>query len=73
MPRADLSIVALSEVGAATGPEDEDEDVFLDLWALPAVLAILLFSSQSKIYQFDKEGNQWKVRGTGNVNPTGRP
>ncbi|XP_074572851.1 ran-binding protein 1 homolog c-like [Curcuma longa] len=44
-------IVALSEVAVTTG--EEDEDVLLDL--------------KSKLYRFDKEGNQWKERGTGNV------
>ncbi|XP_042393461.1 ran-binding protein 1 homolog c-like [Zingiber officinale] len=44
-------IVALSEVTVTTG--EEDEDVLLDL--------------KSKLYRFDKEGNQWKERGTGNL------
>ncbi|XP_042385023.1 ran-binding protein 1 homolog c-like [Zingiber officinale] len=44
-------IVILSEVSVTTG--EEDEDVLLDL--------------KSKLYRFDKEGNLWKERGTGNV------
>ncbi|XP_042377767.1 ran-binding protein 1 homolog c-like isoform X2 [Zingiber officinale] len=44
-------IVILSEVAVTTG--EEDEDVLLDL--------------KSKLYRFDKEGNLWKERGTGNV------
>ncbi|WOL16600.1 ran-binding protein [Canna indica] len=44
-------IVSLSEVAVTTG--EEDEDVLLDL--------------KSKLYRFDKEANQWKERGTGNV------
>ncbi|CAL9076759.1 unnamed protein product [Musa textilis] len=44
-------IVTLSEVAVTTG--EEEEDVLLDL--------------KAKLYRFDKEGNQWKERGTGNV------
>ncbi|KAL0407674.1 UNVERIFIED_CONTAM: Ran-binding protein 1b [Sesamum radiatum] len=44
-------IVKLQEVAVTTG--EEDEDVLLDL--------------KSKLYRFDKEGNQWKERGVGVV------
>ncbi|KAK8950631.1 hypothetical protein KSP40_PGU018590 [Platanthera guangdongensis] len=44
-------IVRLEEVTVTTG--EEDEDVILDL--------------KAKLYRFDKEGNQWKERGTGSV------
>lgn len=44
-------IVRLEEVTVTTG--EEDEDVLLDL--------------KAKLYRFDKEGNQWKERGTGSV------
>ncbi|CAL4930508.1 unnamed protein product [Urochloa decumbens] len=44
-------IVKLEEVAVTTG--EEDEDVLLDM--------------KSKLYRFDKEGNQWKERGTGTV------
>ncbi|RRT81113.1 hypothetical protein B296_00014317 [Ensete ventricosum] len=44
-------IVTLSEVAVTTG--EEEEDALLDL--------------KAKLYRFDKEGNQWKERGTGNV------
>ncbi|THU54186.1 hypothetical protein C4D60_Mb10t22380 [Musa balbisiana] len=44
-------IVALSEVPVTTG--EEEEDVLLDL--------------KAKLYRFDKDGNQWKERGTGSV------
>ncbi|RWW40549.1 hypothetical protein BHE74_00054075 [Ensete ventricosum] len=44
-------IVTLSEVAVTTG--EEEEDVLLDL--------------KAKLYRFDKEGNQWKERGTGSV------
>lgn len=44
-------IVKLEEVAVATG--EEDEDPILDL--------------KAKLYRFDKEGNQWKERGVGNV------
>ncbi|KAK4280125.1 hypothetical protein QN277_011791 [Acacia crassicarpa] len=44
-------IVRLEEVAVSTG--EEDEDVLLDL--------------KSKLYRFDKDGNQWKERGAGTV------
>ncbi|KAL9283893.1 Ran-binding protein 1 c [Arabidopsis thaliana] len=44
-------IVRLEEVAVTTG--EEDEDAVLDL--------------KSKMYRFDKEGNQWKERGAGTV------
>ncbi|CAN4128339.1 unnamed protein product [Withania somnifera] len=44
-------IVRLQEVAVSTG--EENEDVLLDL--------------KSKLYRFDKEGNQWKERGVGTV------
>ncbi|KAG5253394.1 ran-binding protein [Salix suchowensis] len=44
-------IVKLEEVAVTTG--EEDEDAILDL--------------KSKLYRFDKEGNQWKERGVGTV------
>ncbi|XP_030464256.1 ran-binding protein 1 homolog a-like [Syzygium oleosum] len=44
-------IVRLEEVAVTTG--EEDEDAILDL--------------KSKLYRFDKEGNQWKERGAGSV------
>ncbi|KAG5069105.1 hypothetical protein AAZX31_01G108000 [Glycine max] len=44
-------IVKLEEVAVTTG--EEDEDPILDL--------------KAKLYRFDKEGNQWKERGGGNV------
>ncbi|KAL9241032.1 hypothetical protein vseg_015192 [Gypsophila vaccaria] len=44
-------IVKLEEVAVTTG--EEDEDPLLDL--------------KSKLYRFDKDGNQWKERGTGTV------
>ncbi|KAL6902311.1 hypothetical protein ACP4OV_005187 [Aristida adscensionis] len=44
-------IVKLEEVAVTTG--EEDEDVLLDM--------------KSKLYRFDKDGNQWKERGTGTV------
>ncbi|CAL9098405.1 ran-binding protein 1 [Musa troglodytarum] len=44
-------IVTLSEVAVTTG--EEEEDVLLDL--------------KAKLYRFDKDGNQWKERGTGSV------
>ncbi|KAL2337724.1 hypothetical protein Fmac_012170 [Flemingia macrophylla] len=44
-------IVQLEEVAVTTG--EEDEDPILDL--------------KAKLYRFDKEGNQWKERGGGNV------
>ncbi|KDP22866.1 hypothetical protein JCGZ_00453 [Jatropha curcas] len=44
-------IVKLEEVAVSTG--EEDEDPILDL--------------KAKLYRFDKDGNQWKERGAGNV------
>ncbi|KAJ7969758.1 RAN binding protein 1 [Quillaja saponaria] len=44
-------IVKLEEVTVSTG--EEDEDAILDL--------------KSKLYRFDKDGNQWKERGAGTV------
>lgn len=44
-------IVRLEEVAVTTG--EEDEDAILDL--------------KSKLYRFDKDGNQWKERGAGTV------
>ncbi|XP_014514735.1 ran-binding protein 1 homolog b [Vigna radiata var. radiata] len=44
-------IVKLEEVAVTTG--EEDEDPILDL--------------KSKLYRFDKDGNQWKERGAGTV------
>ncbi|KAL6657255.1 hypothetical protein ACP70R_005035 [Stipagrostis hirtigluma subsp. patula] len=44
-------IVKLEEVAVTTG--EEDEEVLLDM--------------KAKLYRFDKEGNQWKERGTGTV------
>ncbi|KAK8478335.1 hypothetical protein V6N13_138554 [Hibiscus sabdariffa] len=44
-------IVKLEEVAVSTG--EENEDTILDL--------------KSKLYRFDKEGNQWKERGAGTV------
>ncbi|XP_042412127.1 ran-binding protein 1 homolog a-like [Zingiber officinale] len=44
-------IVTLAEVAVTTG--EEEEDTLLDL--------------KAKLYRFDKEGNQWKERGTGSV------
>jgi Ran-binding protein 1 len=44
-------IVRLEEVAVTTG--EEDEDVLLDM--------------KAKLYRFDKDGNQWKERGTGAV------
>ncbi|KAF7820331.1 ran-binding protein 1-like protein b-like [Senna tora] len=44
-------IVKLEEVAVSTG--EEDEDPLLDL--------------KSKLYRFDKDGNQWKERGAGSV------
>lgn len=44
-------IVKLEEVAVTTG--EEEEDPILDL--------------KSKLYRFDKEGNQWKERGAGTV------
>ncbi|KAE8655284.1 Ran-binding protein 1-like protein b [Hibiscus syriacus] len=44
-------IVKLEEVAVSTG--EENEDAILDL--------------KSKLYRFDKEGNQWKERGAGTV------
>ncbi|XP_031271821.1 ran-binding protein 1 homolog b isoform X2 [Pistacia vera] len=44
-------IVKLEEVAVTTG--EEDEDAILDL--------------KSKLYRFDKDGNQWKERGAGTV------
>ncbi|GFZ01582.1 RAN binding protein 1 [Actinidia rufa] len=44
-------IVKLEEVAVTTG--EEDEDTVLDL--------------KSKLYRFDKDGNQWKERGAGTV------
>ncbi|GLT89402.1 hypothetical protein SLE2022_073830 [Rubroshorea leprosula] len=45
------AIVKLEEVAITTG--EEDEDPILDL--------------KSKLYRFDKDGNQWKERGVGTV------
>ncbi|TYI70736.1 hypothetical protein E1A91_D08G242800v1 [Gossypium mustelinum] len=44
-------IVRLEEVAVTTG--EEEEDAILDL--------------KSKLYRFDKDGNQWKERGAGTV------
>ncbi|WOL04361.1 ran-binding protein [Canna indica] len=44
-------IVQLQEVAVTTG--EEEEDALLDL--------------KAKLYRFDKDGNQWKERGTGSV------
>ncbi|KAL5702605.1 Ran-binding protein 1 b [Ranunculus cassubicifolius] len=44
-------IIKLEEVAVTTG--EEEEDVLLDL--------------KSKLYRFDKDGNQWKERGVGTV------
>ncbi|XP_057424125.1 ran-binding protein 1 homolog b-like [Lotus japonicus] len=44
-------IVQLEEVAVTTG--EEDEDSIIDL--------------KAKLYRFDKDGNQWKERGTGTV------
>ncbi|CAD6272414.1 unnamed protein product [Miscanthus lutarioriparius] len=44
-------IVRLEELAVTTG--EEDEDVLLDM--------------KAKLYRFDKDGNQWKERGTGTV------
>nr|KJB83890.1 hypothetical protein B456_013G269700 [Gossypium raimondii] len=44
-------IIKLEEVAVSTG--EENEDPMLDL--------------SSKLYRFDKEGNQWKERGAGTV------
>ncbi|KAL4334084.1 hypothetical protein GQ457_07G033730 [Hibiscus cannabinus] len=44
-------IVKLEEVAVSTG--EENEDAILDL--------------KSKLYRFDKDGNQWKERGAGSV------
>ncbi|XP_058769923.1 ran-binding protein 1 homolog a-like [Vicia villosa] len=44
-------IVKLEEVAVSTG--EENEDAILDL--------------KSKLYRFDKDGNQWKERGAGTV------
>ncbi|KAG5238578.1 RAN BINDING PROTEIN [Salix purpurea] len=44
-------IVKLEEVAVSTG--EEDEEAILDL--------------KSKLYRFDKDGNQWKERGAGTV------
>ncbi|KAK0602969.1 hypothetical protein LWI29_000037 [Acer saccharum] len=44
-------IVKLEEVAVTTG--EEEEDAILDL--------------KSKLYRFDKDGNQWKERGAGSV------
>lgn len=44
-------IVQLQEVAVTTG--EENEDVLLEL--------------KSKLYRFDKDGNQWKERGVGTV------
>ncbi|WOK96675.1 ran-binding protein [Canna indica] len=44
-------IVTLSEVAVTTG--EEEEDALLDL--------------KAKLYRFDKDGSQWKERGTGSV------
>ncbi|VAH89865.1 unnamed protein product [Triticum turgidum subsp. durum] len=44
-------IVKLEEVAITTG--EEDEDVLLDM--------------KAKLYRFDKDGGQWKERGTGAV------
>ncbi|KAF8652482.1 hypothetical protein HU200_062815 [Digitaria exilis] len=44
-------IVRLEEVAVTTG--EEDEDALLDM--------------KAKLYRFDKDGNQWKERGTGTV------
>ncbi|CAM0872708.1 unnamed protein product [Alopecurus aequalis] len=44
-------IVKLEEVAITTG--EEDEDVLLDM--------------KAKLYRFDKDGGQWKERGTGTV------
>lgn len=44
-------IVRLEEVAVTTG--EEDEEPLLDL--------------KSKLYRYDKDGNQWKERGTGTV------
>ncbi|KAI3450324.1 hypothetical protein Pfo_006989 [Paulownia fortunei] len=44
-------IVKLEVVAVTTG--EEDEEAILDL--------------KSKLYRFDKEGNQWKERGAGSV------
>lgn len=44
-------IIKLEEVAVTTG--EEEEDALLDL--------------KAKLYRFDKEGNQWKERGHGNV------
>ncbi|XP_015961183.2 ran-binding protein 1 homolog a-like [Arachis duranensis] len=44
-------IVRLEEIAISNG--EENKDAILDL--------------KSKLYQFDKEGNQWKERGVGTV------
>ncbi|KAF3331783.1 ran-binding protein 1 b [Carex littledalei] len=44
-------IVRLEEVAVTTG--EEDEDALIDL--------------KAKLYRYDKDGNQWKERGTGTV------
>jgi len=44
-------IVRLEEVAVTTGEEDEDS----------------LIDMKAKLYRFDKDGNQWKERGTGTV------
>ncbi|KAF5744580.1 Ran-binding protein 1-b-like protein [Tripterygium wilfordii] len=44
-------IVKLDEVAFNTG--EEDEDLILDM--------------KAKLYRFDKDGNQWKDRGSGTV------
>ncbi|RDX83218.1 Ran-binding protein 1-like b, partial [Mucuna pruriens] len=64
-------IVRLEEVAVTTG--EEDEDPILDLYGTTHTLLFLncLLCSElrlkAKLYRFDKEGNQWKERGGGNV------
>ncbi|GJQ14115.1 hypothetical protein GpartN1_g5906.t1 [Galdieria partita] len=44
-------LVTLDEVQVTTGEEDED----------------VLYKNRSKLFRFDKQGSQWKERGTGDV------
>ncbi|OWM68721.1 hypothetical protein CDL15_Pgr024908 [Punica granatum] len=53
-------IVKLEEVAVTTG--EEDEDAILDLY-----VSSLAIHRSSKLYRFDKDGNQWKERGAGSV------
>ena len=73
-------IVKLEEIAVTT--DEEDETSILDLYVSLSLSLLwfsflfhrdliefrdFLFCSKAKLYQFDKDGNQWKEKGTGSV------